>query len=826
MPVVAGTVAVSDLHTISNVGGRKHLADVIFVHGLGGDPFATWSHDPRQPSDCWPYWLVDEFPGVAVHTLQYPASWTNWFGGEAMPLFDRAKNVLNLLTGKGVGTRPIMFVCHSLGGLLVKQILREGADSADVRWAAIAERTRAIVFVATPHGGAGLAGVAKRLGLALRTSPVMADLKAHTASLRGLSESFRRQVQRSNVRILCYYEAYKTRAWRLRFLPLGIKVVEPGDADPGLADVTPVPLDGDHFQICKPKARDRAVCVDVAGLLREVLAEAESSPGVSSLTEHRMLPQARRALTRIDAVTADTDYLAPQEPNTVASDVNEALERLGRIDAALVGRGLPEAIDRDLARRLSLAERRAGFPEMSQANPFSALGREAMQAGSGTGAVRRRVLLRATRVAAIRGELVEAEAFYAAAEVVPGPADETPARAHLLETRGQVDEAIRLLRDRKDPDSLSALMGIQRRAKGDGWVLEREELGMFLPDRLTSNGLIDLAQTLTKAGRHERVEALLAGASEEQLEACPVLLLLRALNQLALTLPAPDRHLIKDGLPLIVAQLRAAAAGDELRRRLDDGLQDLMGLMAHLVDLELPATRSQVREIVRLFQLMHPERQAKALSELRMLLDQPGQALERLSFAFAFLPGFDPTPIGHYLATREELGGLDDNELQAAFVIALHSDQPRSLVEFIAKHRVRLERAIGSAEVASLEVQALAAANDPASARLVFDHHVEEFEDTLKGLLLTQIAKAEGEDPVMAHKRLYEETRALTALRSLVGILAARGDSAALAHYGALLYEETRSLEGCGDGCARDGSGGDGRRLLRLRGAQPRDHRA
>ena len=492
--------------------------------------------------------------------------------------------------------------------------------------------------------------------------------------------------------------------------------------------------------------------------------------------------------TKVDAVAAEVRALAPK--------VNEALdERFGRLEAALIGREQPEAIDRDLSRRLSVAERRAGFSEASQANPFAVLGREAMQAETATGALRRRVLLRATCASAIRGDLVEAEAFFAAAQAVSGPADDTPAKARLLEAHGDVDEAIRLLRDRQDPDSRSTLMDIQRRAEGDEWVIEREELGVLLPDRLTPSGLIDLAQVLTRAGRPERVEALLAGAAEGQLDGCPFLLLLRAFNQLALTLPGPDRHLVKDGLPLIIAQLRPAAADDELRQRLDRGLEDLTKLVAHLVDLDLSATRTQVREIIRFFKLMHPERQAEALSELRTLLDQPGQALGRLSFAFAFLPGFDPAPIAHYLATREGLGGLDDNELQAAFVIALHSDERRSLGDFIAKHRVRLERAIGTAQVASLEVQALAAAGDPASARLVFNLHVEEFEGTLKSLLLTQIAKAEGDDPVTADKRFYEETRSLTALRSLVGVLASRRDSAALAHYGRLLYEETGSLE-------------------------------
>jgi hypothetical protein len=228
---------------------------------------------------------------------------------------------------------------------------------------------------------------------------------------------------------------------------------------------------------------------------------------------------------------------------------------------------------------------------------------------------------------------------------------------------------------------------------------------------------------------------------------------------------------------------------------LDRGLEDLTKLEAHLVDLDLPATRTQVREITRLFKLLHPERHAEALSELRTLLELQTQGLAQLSLAFAFVPGFDPSPFGRYLATREELGGLDDDELQAAFIIAFHSDEPRSLAEFIAKHRARLERMMGAANVASLEIQALADAGDPASARLVFDLHVDEFETPLKSLLLTRIAKAEGADPVMAHKRLYEETPSLISLRSLVSVLASRGDSAALAHYGRLLYEETRSLE-------------------------------
>ncbi len=41
-----------------------------------------------------------------------------------MPLYDRARNSLERFDLAEIGKKPIGFVCHSLGGLLVKQILR------------------------------------------------------------------------------------------------------------------------------------------------------------------------------------------------------------------------------------------------------------------------------------------------------------------------------------------------------------------------------------------------------------------------------------------------------------------------------------------------------------------------------------------------------------------------------------------------------------------------------------------------------------------------------------------------------------------------------
>ena len=50
-----------------------------------------------------------------------------------------------------LGTKPTIFVAHSLGGLLVKSVLRAAHDTHEPKWKELLNNTREIVFLGTPH---------------------------------------------------------------------------------------------------------------------------------------------------------------------------------------------------------------------------------------------------------------------------------------------------------------------------------------------------------------------------------------------------------------------------------------------------------------------------------------------------------------------------------------------------------------------------------------------------------------------------------------------------------------------------------------------------
>jgi hypothetical protein len=268
----------AELLPISSPLAAERQLDVVFVHGLGGDPIATWRSGTDE-NTSWPHWLALEFgTQIGVWSLGYAAAPTKWQGfpffgdkdpdaGAAMSLPRRAENALDRLVGAGIGQRPLCFITHSLGGLLVKSILRRSADSQfATERLQVVEQCRGVLFLATPHHGSRLADLAAAIKVYLPSVSTL-DLKDNDDHLMDLYEWYRGYAPSHHILTRSHYENKETK---------GVVIVVPrSSADPGVAGETargPTPLDRDHLEISKPRNRDDQAYIGSTQLIRLILS--------------------------------------------------------------------------------------------------------------------------------------------------------------------------------------------------------------------------------------------------------------------------------------------------------------------------------------------------------------------------------------------------------------------------------------------------------------------------------------------------------------------------------------------------------------------------
>src|SRR5262249_43405567 len=151
-----------------------------------GTTDTLWARD----STFWPLWLAKDCNNVAVYAIGFEAS-VSRLRGTAMHFTDLADNVLPVLLAEpALADGRLIFVGHSLGGLLIKQLLRKAdADALEnPRAADLIERVDKVAFLATPHSGASLATWGDRLRLLVRPSAATAALARNDPNLRNLNQ--------------------------------------------------------------------------------------------------------------------------------------------------------------------------------------------------------------------------------------------------------------------------------------------------------------------------------------------------------------------------------------------------------------------------------------------------------------------------------------------------------------------------------------------------------------------------------------------------------------------------------------------------------------
>jgi hypothetical protein len=198
----------------------------------------------------------------------------------------RAVNILEaLLSELGLRTGPIIFVCHSLGRLLVKQIMvdlelqksrrPEAKDPID--------RVSQIVFLSTPHTGSRKGSWLDRLGFIAWPTSIARTLVANDPSLCAINVAYRSLADDRR-------DALKHRIFcETRGTPAGV-IVDAASADPGLPGDPPVPVDADHISITKPPDRFAIVYART----RDFVAKAPLEAPLEGTLEVLPLPEIKR----------------------------------------------------------------------------------------------------------------------------------------------------------------------------------------------------------------------------------------------------------------------------------------------------------------------------------------------------------------------------------------------------------------------------------------------------------------------------------------------------------------------------------------------------
>ena len=194
--------------------------DVVAVHGLQGSAIKTWEHSNGK------MWLKDflalELPFARIMTFGYDS--TVLLSKSVAEIEDKALELLNQLSLERTSLqpadsdgRPIIFICHSLGGILVKKaIILAHERSDEPEYKDVLDNTKGIAFLGTPHRGsdsawwgAVVANIVKGLSIGTSTnSRFVSDLKKDSSSLGSISSQFVHRTK--GIRIYTFYETKKT----------------------------------------------------------------------------------------------------------------------------------------------------------------------------------------------------------------------------------------------------------------------------------------------------------------------------------------------------------------------------------------------------------------------------------------------------------------------------------------------------------------------------------------------------------------------------------------------------------------------------------------
>ncbi|KAI0439307.1 Alpha/Beta hydrolase protein [Xylaria telfairii] len=263
--------------------GEKGKVDIVFVHGLGGDRIDTWTWKNEYRTQFWPQTLLpNDCPTARILSFGYNADFAHFYPNQTAPeltIDNYSTSLFEALAGLREKTqtaeRPIIFVAHSLGGLVVANALSQHTTRG------IADHTVGIVFLGTPFKGSSIATYGRLWVefLSYLTETQKGNLQlleTRSEKLTNVTHSFAKFLKsRDRSQTLPYLEVacfFEDRPLYKGSIKVGFIV--PKDSASWLG-VDPISIPKDHIDMCKFQDEDGSDYKSVAGKLRQMVADGQ-----------------------------------------------------------------------------------------------------------------------------------------------------------------------------------------------------------------------------------------------------------------------------------------------------------------------------------------------------------------------------------------------------------------------------------------------------------------------------------------------------------------------------------------------------------------------
>jgi pimeloyl-ACP methyl ester carboxylesterase len=235
--------SLSDSHPASHYERHENKDRVVvFVHGFFGDASDTWT---CPKGVFWPSLLLRDtaFDDSDVYVAAYNSGDNVTIDEVVSSLNDRLEH------DKVFEHREVVFVAHSLGGLVVRKLLLTHREYA--------QHVRFIYFFSTPGTGSQIA----RLGSIFAPNPLLREMSSGDSNDYLLSLEFEWKAAKfQSIRLYCAYEKKPTK---------GVIVVDRLSATRDCGDQTPIPINEDHIGIVKPCSPEDDSYIALKNAVRE-----------------------------------------------------------------------------------------------------------------------------------------------------------------------------------------------------------------------------------------------------------------------------------------------------------------------------------------------------------------------------------------------------------------------------------------------------------------------------------------------------------------------------------------------------------------------------